>query len=65
MHFLKNFYDAILELSASKTHTSHLISISMFAIQIEIEKIGVKVYESSMMKTVDHEGGNLVWWPKP
>ena len=26
VHFLKNFYDATLELSASKTLTSHLIS---------------------------------------
>ncbi|KAG6384582.1 hypothetical protein SASPL_155602 [Salvia splendens] len=38
VHFLKNFYDATLGLSASKTPTSHLISISMFALQIEIEK---------------------------
>ncbi|XP_047942631.1 zinc finger BED domain-containing protein RICESLEEPER 1-like [Salvia hispanica] len=38
VHFLKNFYDATLELSASKTPTSHLISLSMFALQIEIGK---------------------------
>ncbi|KAG6430111.1 hypothetical protein SASPL_108172 [Salvia splendens] len=38
VHFLKNFYDLTLQLSASKTPTSHLISLSMFALQIEIEK---------------------------
>ncbi|XP_042010981.1 zinc finger BED domain-containing protein RICESLEEPER 2-like [Salvia splendens] len=38
VHFLKNFYDVTLELSASKTPTSQMISVSMFALQIEIEK---------------------------
>ncbi|KAG6400977.1 hypothetical protein SASPL_137822 [Salvia splendens] len=38
VHFLKNFHDVTLELSASKTPTSHMISVSMFALQIEIEK---------------------------
>ncbi|KAG6390695.1 hypothetical protein SASPL_148434 [Salvia splendens] len=38
VHFLKNLYDLTLQLSASKTPTSHLISLSMFALQIEIEK---------------------------
>ncbi|KAG6418348.1 hypothetical protein SASPL_120551 [Salvia splendens] len=38
VHFLKNFYDVTLELSASKTPTSQMIYVSMFALQIEIEK---------------------------
>lgn len=38
VHFLKKFYDATLELSASKTPTSQLIYQSMIALYIEIEK---------------------------
>ncbi|CAH9082826.1 unnamed protein product [Cuscuta europaea] len=38
VHFLKKFYDATLELSATKTPTSQLIYQSMIALQIEIEK---------------------------
>ncbi|KAG6400092.1 hypothetical protein SASPL_141580 [Salvia splendens] len=38
LYFLKSFYDLTLQLSASKTPMSHLIALSMFALQIEIEK---------------------------
>ncbi|KZV21280.1 hypothetical protein F511_26238 [Dorcoceras hygrometricum] len=38
VHFLKNFYDATLELSASKSPTSQLIYQSLIALQVEIER---------------------------
>ncbi|KZV23382.1 hypothetical protein F511_09127 [Dorcoceras hygrometricum] len=38
VHFLKKFYDATLELSASKSPTSQLIYQSLIALQVEIER---------------------------
>ncbi|XP_073138374.1 zinc finger BED domain-containing protein RICESLEEPER 2-like [Henckelia pumila] len=38
VHFLKKFYDATLELSASKNPTSHLIYQSMISLQVEIDR---------------------------
>ncbi|XP_042472094.1 zinc finger BED domain-containing protein RICESLEEPER 2-like [Zingiber officinale] len=38
VHFLKKFYDATLELSASKSPTSQLIYHSMVALQVEIDR---------------------------
>ncbi|KZV27152.1 hypothetical protein F511_21659 [Dorcoceras hygrometricum] len=38
VHFLKKFYDATLELSASKSPTSQLIYQSLIALEVEIER---------------------------
>ncbi|KAG6485369.1 hypothetical protein ZIOFF_053906 [Zingiber officinale] len=38
VHFLKNFYDATLELSASKSPTFQLLYQTMIALQVEIDR---------------------------
>ncbi|KAG6484252.1 hypothetical protein ZIOFF_061047 [Zingiber officinale] len=38
VHFLKKFYDATLELSASKSPTSQLLYQTMIALQVEIDR---------------------------
>lgn len=50
VHFLNKFYDATLELSASKSLTSQLIYQSMIALQVEIERKRIDDSDPTLQK---------------
>ncbi|KZV25329.1 hypothetical protein F511_34118 [Dorcoceras hygrometricum] len=50
VHFLQKFYDATLELSASKSPTSQLIYQSLIALQLEIERKRLDVSDPTLKK---------------